>query len=61
MATAQKLMTGEEFQQLPEPKSGEQMELVRGVVVMAPPANAGHGERSFEIGVVQLPVTRVFG
>lgn len=54
-------MTGEEFQQLPEPKSGEQMELVRGVVVMAPPANAGHGERSFEIGVVQLPVTRVFG
>ena len=27
------------------------MELVRGVVVMAPPPTAGHGERSFEIGV----------
>lgn len=51
MATAQKLMTAEEFQQLPDPKSGEQMELVRGVVVMAPPAHAGHGERSLEISV----------
>jgi Uma2 family endonuclease len=49
MATAQKLMTAEEFVQLPDPKSGEQMELVRGVVVMAPPAITGHGHRSSEI------------
>jgi Uma2 family endonuclease len=49
MATAQKLMTAEEFAQLPEPASGEQMELVRGVVVMAPPANTGHGEWAAEI------------
>ena len=44
-------MTVEEFEQLPDPLSGEQMELVRGVVVMAPPADTGHGERAFEIGV----------
>ncbi len=50
MTTAQKLMTSEEFQALPEPKSGEQMELVRGVVVMTPPANAGHGYHSFTLG-----------
>ena len=51
MTTAQKLMTSEEFQALPDPASGEQMELVLGVVVMAPPAHAGHGERSLEISV----------
>lgn len=49
MATAQKLMTAEDFAQLPDPKSGEQMELIRGVVVMAPPANAGHGRRSYKV------------
>lgn len=46
MATAQKLMTVEEFQELPESPGGEQMELVRGVVVMAPPGTAGHGQRA---------------
>lgn len=49
MTTAQKLMTAEEFQELPDPMSGEQMELVRGVVVMTPPANAGHGRRSYKL------------
>lgn len=44
-------MTAAEFQRLPDPENGEQMELVNGVVVMAPPPTAGHGERSFEIGV----------
>jgi Uma2 family endonuclease len=50
MATAQQLMTVEEFEQLPEPASGEQMELVRGVVLVAPPADTGHGRRGFKIG-----------
>ena len=50
MTTAQQLMTAEEFASLPDPKSGEQMELVRGVVAMAPPASTGHGRRSFKIG-----------
>lgn len=51
MATAQRLMTVAEFQLLTDPATGEQLELVNGVVVMAPPPTAGHGERSFEIGV----------
>ena len=46
------LMTAEEFAQLPEPRGGERMELVRGAIVMAPPASTGHGEQSFELGVV---------
>ena len=51
MSTAQKLMTVEEFQELPDSPSGERMELVRGVLTMAPPADTGHGQRAFEIGV----------
>jgi Uma2 family endonuclease len=51
MTTAQQLITAEEFAQLPESPGGEQMELVRGLVVMAPPADIDHGERAFEIGV----------
>jgi Uma2 family endonuclease len=50
MSTAQKLMTAEEFAQLPESPGGEQLELVRGVVVMAPPPETGHGRRAFKIG-----------
>jgi Uma2 family endonuclease len=50
MATAQKLMTVEEFERLPDPSAGERMELVRGVVVLAPPADTGQGRRSFRIG-----------
>jgi Uma2 family endonuclease len=50
MTTAQKLMTVEEFQLLPDSPSGARMELVRGVVVIAPPADTGHGKRAFRIG-----------
>jgi Uma2 family endonuclease len=45
MTTAQKLMTAEEFADLPTP-SDERLELVRGVVVMAPPPDTGHGRRA---------------
>lgn len=45
MTTAQKLMTAEEFLQLPTP-GDERLELVRGVVVMAPPPDTGHGRRA---------------
>ena len=44
-------MTVEEFEQLPGCPGGERMELVRGVVEMAPLADTGHGTRAFEIGV----------
>jgi Uma2 family endonuclease len=45
-------MTVEEFEQLPDPPGGEDLELVRGVIVMAPPADTGHGERGTEIGAL---------
>lgn len=51
MTTAEKLITAEEFALLPDPPGGEQMELVRGRVKLAPPANTEHGEQSFLIGV----------
>ncbi len=46
MATATQLMTAEEFLQLPDSPGAEQMELVRGVIAMTPPATAGHGHRA---------------
>ena len=49
MTTVEGLLTAEEFARLPQPKSGERMELVRGRVVMAPPADTGHGHRAAEI------------
>jgi Uma2 family endonuclease len=42
-ATATKLITAEEFLQMPEPKDGSRQELVRGVIVTMPPPAARHG------------------
>ncbi len=44
-------MTAREFAELPTP-GDERLELVRGVVVMAPPANFGHGRRAFKLASV---------
>jgi Uma2 family endonuclease len=49
MSTAERLMTAEEFCALSEPIEGGKMELVDGRVVMAPPANTGHGRRASRI------------
>src|SRR5688500_6851267 len=49
MTTVTGLMTAEEFAQLPDPRGGERMELVRGAIVMAPPGNAGHGHRARKV------------
>ena len=49
MTTVEGLLTAEEFARLPQPKSGERMELVRGRVVMAPPADTGHGSIASEV------------
>jgi Uma2 family endonuclease len=44
MATAtQKLLTAEEFRNLPDPPDGSQQELIRGVVVTMPPPGGRHG------------------
>jgi Uma2 family endonuclease len=44
MATvAQKLITAEEFAQMPDPPDGFQQELVNGVIVTMPPPKARHG------------------
>ncbi|MCL4240447.1 MAG: Uma2 family endonuclease [Dehalococcoidia bacterium] len=51
MTTSESLLTAEEFANLPEPPSGERMELIRGRVVMAPPADTYHGMHAFEVGV----------
>ena len=42
-AIARKLITAEEFAQMPEPKDGSRQELVRGVIVTMPPPAARHG------------------
>ena len=54
-------MTAEEFALLPDPPGGEQMELVRGRVKFAPPADTGHGERAFLIGVALYAFARKHG
>jgi Uma2 family endonuclease len=44
MTTAtQKLITAEEFGQMPDPPDGSQQELVRGVIITMPPPGARHG------------------
>jgi Uma2 family endonuclease len=45
----QKLITAEEFAQMPDPPDGSQQELVRGVIVTMPPPGARHGECCFEV------------
>ena len=42
-------MTADEFSRLSDPVEGGKMELVDGRVVMAPPANTGHGRRASRI------------
>ncbi len=39
----QKLITAEEFSQMPDPPDGSKQELVRGVIVTMPPAKPKHG------------------
>jgi Uma2 family endonuclease len=51
MTTESRLITALEFAELPESRSGEQMELVRGAIVMAPPPDTSHGATAFEIGL----------
>jgi len=41
--TEKKLLTAEEFFQLPEPEDGSQQELVRGEIVTMPPPGGMHG------------------
>lgn len=42
-ATTKKLLTAEEFMQLPDPPDGSQQELDRGVIVTMPPPKGIHG------------------
>lgn len=42
-ATAQKLITAEEFARMPDPPDGSQQELVQGVIVTMPPPGGRHG------------------
>ena len=43
-ATQQRLLTAEEFAQLPQPEDGSQQELVKGVIVTMPPPSFYHGQ-----------------
>lgn len=49
VVSAPSLMTAEEFAELPTP-GDERLELVRGMVIVAPPADFGHGRRAMKIG-----------
>lgn len=42
-ATQEKLLTAEEFADLPDPNDGSRQELVRGVVITMPPPRLPHG------------------
>jgi Uma2 family endonuclease len=48
-ATPQKLLTAEQFAELPDPEDGTQQELVRGVVVTMPQPKRPHGYTCLQI------------
>lgn len=45
-----RLLTAEEFAQLPDPSDGSQQELVNGVIITMPPARGPHGSCCLTIG-----------
>lgn len=51
-ATATKLITADEFMNMPEPADGSKQELVRGVIVTMSPPQARHGFVQLRIGVI---------
>ena len=50
----ERLVTAEEFAEMPYPKSGGKLELVRGKVVEMPPAGPEHGEEAVHITVAMF-------
>lgn len=50
VTTGQTLITAEQFLEMPEPRDGGKMELVRGEVVCMSPVNSSHGRASRRIG-----------
>lgn len=48
--TAERLVTAAEFEQMPEPRDGGKVELVRGRVVVMAPVGPEHGERANRLG-----------
>jgi Uma2 family endonuclease len=51
-AVAPRLLTAEEFAQLPEPPDGSKQELVRGEIVVTPPPGFRHGRVQIRVGVL---------
>lgn len=49
-ALATKLITAEEFAEMPDPDDGSKQELVRGEIVTMPPTKQKHGFAQFRIG-----------
>jgi Uma2 family endonuclease len=49
-AVAQKLITADEFFQMPDPTDGSKQELVKGVIVTMPPPGFRHGDVQLAIG-----------
>ena len=50
MATAEKLITAEEFFRMPDAEDGSQYELVRGELIKMPPPNPRHGQCCLAVG-----------
>jgi Uma2 family endonuclease len=48
--TQSRLMTAEEFAELPNPEDGSRQELVNGVVITMPPPSFYHGQVCLRIG-----------
>jgi Uma2 family endonuclease len=51
-ATTKKLLTAEEFMQLPDPPDGSQQELVRGEIITMPPPKGRHGVCCLAIAIL---------
>lgn len=56
--TVPRLLTAEEFALLPDPEDGSRMELVKGIVCMAPPPGSRHGSTVATLAIALGPFVR---
>jgi Uma2 family endonuclease len=60
-AVAQRLITADEFFQMPQPADGSKQELIKGVIVTMPPPGFQHGSIQLAIGSLLRQFVRATG